>query len=511
MKTPHNIHTLVIGSGIAGLNFALNAALHGKVLIVTKKRTATSSTNQAQGGIAAVLDQTDNVEAHVRDTLIAGAHHNNKRAIRFMVSHSAEAIMKLIELGVPFATDEHGKLLLTREGGHGKRRIAFVGDTTGHEIEAALIKKVTNHPNITIWEYTFATDLLVKDEICYGVQVIRNDRTVNLFAVNTVLATGGAGQIYRTTTNPVISTADGIGMGLRVGLEVRDMEFIQFHPTALKIKGRTPFLLSEALRGEGAHLCDEKSRRFMVGKHPRAELAPRDSVARHVYEQDLKGGAFLDLRHLDKKAVALRFPSIYQTCKSYGLDLTRDLIPISPAAHYLCGGLVTNLHGETSIQGLYAFGEVAWTGVHGANRLASNSLLEALVFSNQILRKTKLRTLPATIPHFPCPAYRKPDHRTWQKLRRMRTELKHLMWEKVGILRTRQGLIEALDRIHTLQKKLPIASHLNVPEKENENMLLAAEAITRAALKRPHSLGGHYIAPRANAGPRTTPRSSHRA
>ena len=486
-------HTLVIGSGIAGLNFALNAAEYGKVLIVTKKRTATSSTNRAQGGIAAVLDKTDKIEQHVKDTLIAGAHHNKKSAVTFMVKHSTEAIMKLIEMGVPFATDDNGQLLLTREGGHAKRRIAFVGDTTGHEIEAALVEKVTLHPNITIWEYTFAVDLLVKNGTCYGVQVIHNDQTVNLFAANTVLATGGVGQIYRYTTNPIISTGDGIGMGLRVGLKVRDMEFLQFHPTALKVGSRTKFLLSEALRGEGALLCDTTGHRFMKNKHPHAELAPRDIVAREVYRQDLEGGAFLDLRHLNKAEIKLRFPSIYQKCKSYGLDLTKDLIPISPAAHYLCGGLVTNLHGETEIQGLYAFGETAWTGVHGANRLASNSLLEALVFSNQILQKAKSRQLPSKLPHFPKPAYQKPNNAIWQKLRRQRTQLQNILWENVGILRTPQGLQKALIQIQALYEKFPISPFLNVPEKENENMFLTAEAIITAALKRTQSLGGHQI------------------
>ena len=487
------IHTLIIGSGIAGLNFALNAAQYGKVLIVTKKRTPNSSTNRAQGGIAAVLDKTDNIEQHVHDTLIAGARHNKKSAVEFMVKHSTDAIMKLIEIGVPFATDEHGKLILAQEGGHGKRRIAFVGDYTGRDIETALVQQVSQHPNITIWEYTFAVDLLVKKGKCYGVQVIHKDKTINLFAANTVLATGGVGQLYRYTTNPVISTGDGIGMGIRAGVKTNDMEFLQFHPTALKVGGRTKFLLSEALRGEGAYLCDKRGKRFMLGKHKRAELAPRDIVAREVYRQDLEGGAFLDLRHLNKKEIKLRFPTIYQKCKSYELDLTKDLIPISPAAHYLCGGLITNLHGETSIEGLYAFGEVTWTGVHGANRLASNSLLEALVFSNQILKKAKSRRLPSRLPHFEIPTYKKPDNATWQKLRRMRTQLQNTLWENVGILRTPQGLTLALNKINTLQAKLPISTTLNVPEKENENMLLSAEAIIKAARKRTKSLGGHQI------------------
>jgi L-aspartate oxidase len=487
------VHTIVIGSGIAGLNFALNAAQHGKVLIVTKKRTANSSTNRAQGGIAAVLDKTDNVKQHVKDTMVAGSHHNKKGAVEFMVKNSADAIMKLIEMGVPFATDERGELILTREGGHGKRRIAFVGDYTGQEIESALVNQVTNHPNITIWEYTFAVDLLVENGTCYGVQVIHNDKTENLYAANTVIATGGVGQLYQHTTNPVISTGDGMGMGLRAGVKTKDMEFVQFHPTALKVSGRTKFLLSEALRGEGAYLKDSKGKRFMVGKHKRAELAPRDVVAREVYSHDLQSGAFLDMSHLKANEIKLRFPRIYQKCKSYKLDLTKNLIPISPAAHYIGGGLITNQHGETSLKGLYAFGEVAWTGVHGANRLASNSLLEALVFSSQIMKKAKLRKLPSKLPRFPKPKYKKPTSAEWQRLNRMRQKLRHLMWENVGIIRTPKGLKHALQQIETLKLKLPRSKTLNVPEKENENMFLAAEAITKAALNRKKSLGNHFM------------------
>ncbi|MDP2625160.1 MAG: L-aspartate oxidase, partial [Candidatus Peregrinibacteria bacterium] len=447
--------TIIIGSGIAGLNFALNAAEHGQVLVITKKRTAMSSTNRAQGGIAAVLDKTDQFKQHVEDTLEAGSHHNVKKAVEFMVKNGPEAIMRLVEMGVPFATDKQGELLLTREGGHQKRRIAFVGDYTGQEIESALVRQVTSQPNITIWEYSFAVDLLVKEGICYGVQIIHNDKTTNLFAANTVIATGGIGQIYRYTTNPIISLGDGIAMGLRVGLKTKDMEFIQFHPTALNVRGRTKFLLSEALRGEGAYLRNNAGKRFMVGVHKLAELAPRDVVAREVYREDLAGGAFLDMCHLNAKEVKLRFPQIYQKCKSYDLDLTKNRIPISPAAHYCCGGLITNIHGETSIEGLYAFGEVSWTGVHGANRLASNSLLEALVFSSQIIQKIKTRKLSTQHPRFPKPTYRKSSDNEWQKLRRIRTKIQKIMWEKVGIVRQTEQLQKAIDELEILKTKLP--------------------------------------------------------
>lgn len=491
MKTPR-FDTIVIGSGIAGLNFALNAAQYGKVLVVTKKRTANSSTNHAQGGIAAVLDKTDNFKQHVEDTLVAGAHHNKRSAVEFMVKHGPEAIMKLVEFGVPFATNEQGEILLTKEGGHHGRRIAFVGDYTGQEIESALIRKVTHHPNITVWEYSFAVDLLVKNNICYGVQVVHNDQILNLFANHTVLATGGIGQLYRYTTNPPISMGDGLAMGLRAGLKTRDMEFIQFHPTALKLGGRTKFLLSEALRGEGAYLCTETGHRFMTHTHPLGELAPRDHVAREVYEQDLKGGAYLDMRHLHAKEIKLRFPKIYQTCKKYDLDLTKDLIPISPAAHYSCGGLVTDLKGQTTIEGLHAFGEIAWTGVHGANRLASNSLLEALVFSNQILKRLKKSIRHAT-PTFTKPIYQKPSTQEWSRLRRIRQQIQNVMWENVGIVRTPEKMHQALKKLKALKEKLPLRSPRSVPYQETVNMVEVAIEITTSALKRKTSMGSHHV------------------
>lgn len=505
-KSKKFFDTLIIGSGIAGLNFALNAAQYGSVLVVTKKRTVESGTNRAQGGIAAVLDNADRFEQHVKDTLEAGAQHNVKKAVEFMVKKGPEAILRLIEIGVPFATDESGKLQLTKEGGHHGRRIAFVGDYTGQEIEKNLIEAVKKNKNITVWEYTFAVDLLVKKGTCHGVQVIHNQKTLNLFARNTVLATGGIGQLYRYTTNPIISMGDGIGMGLRAGLKTRDMEFIQFHPTGLKPGGRTKFLLSEALRGEGAYLVDQHGKRFMKKIHPLAELAPRDIVARETYYHDLHGGAFLDLRHLHAKEVKLRFPQIFQTCQQYGYDLTKDLVPIAPAAHYCCGGLITNLRGETGIKGLYAFGEVAWTGVHGANRLASNSLLEALVFSNQILPALKKPSPPQTPtqkaahPSFHAPRYQPASPALWEKLKTIRKTLQKTMTEHVGILRTTKELNRAEKKVKKLLKSLPNSTlamarlkTLNVPLKETENMLLSALEIIHAAQKRKKSLGCHFI------------------
>jgi len=515
-------HTLIIGSGIAGLNFALHAAEYGKVVVLTKKLAAETGTNKAQGGIAAVLDKADRFTAHVQDTLEAGSHHNNRKAVEFMVKNGPAAVMQLVEFGVPFATDKTGKLLLTKEGGHHARRIAFVGDYTGMEIERILVEKVKKHPNIELLEHTFALDLLVKNKTCYGVRIIHAGKIQNLYAANTVLATGGLGQIYKYTTNPAISTGDGIAMGLRAGLSVKDLEFIQFHPTAFKLGGRTKFLLSEALRGEGALIKNKKNERFMKGVHPLAELAPRDVVARAVYQEDLKGGAFLDITHRARSAaecvpthsiptkrsapplpafssdssssIKLRFPQIYQKLKTYNLDLTKDLIPIAPAAHYLCGGLKTNLSGETGVRNLYAFGEVAWTGVHGANRLASNSLLEALVFSGQVQKKIAHSSAPTSFPKFPVPAYQKPTPAQLKRLRAIQTQIRNLLWENVGIIRHPTRMRLALRQLQTLQKSFSkTAQSLNEQTQETRNMLETAEAVTQACIKRKRSLGNHWV------------------
>lgn len=490
MKT---FNTIVIGSGIAGLNFALNAAEFGKVLVITKKKTVETSTNKAQGGIAAVLDKTDDFEKHVQDTLDAGSQHNNKKAVEFMVKHGPEAIIRLVELGVPFSTEETGKLSLTKEGAHSKRRIAFVGDYTGQQIEHALLRKVTHHPNITIWEHTFAVDLLIKKQKNYGVQAIKKGKIINLYAPNTIIATGGLGQVYQYTTNPSISTGDGLAMGLRANIPAKDIEFIQFHPTALKVAGRTKFLLSEVLRGEGAHLLNSQNERFMKVMHQRADLAPRDVVARYTYQADLEGGAYLDMRHLRAFDLILRFPKIYQKLLEYGFDLTKELIPVSPAAHYICGGLKTNLKGETSIQGVYAFGEVAGTGVHGANRLASNSLLEALVFSNQILPQIKKSSPLKNLPNFPKPTYRSASPTMRRKLATIRRKIRTIMWKQVGIIRTSEGLKTALKDLQLLKQELPNHKTTNIPLQETTNMLLVAEAITKAAIKRKNSLGNHHL------------------
>lgn len=500
MKT---FDTIVIGSGISGLNFALRAADRGdRVLVITKKKIAESSTNYAQGGIAAVLSELDNFDKHVEDTLIAGAHHNNVRAVKYMVKHGPAAIARLTNLGVPFAREEGegeiggtgGKLLLTKEGGHRERRIAFVSDYTGNAIETALVKNVRTHKNITLYEHTFAVDLLVKNKTCYGVQVLRAGRFENVFGTTVVLATGGIGQLYATTTNPKISTGDGLGMAARAGCAFRDMEFIQFHPTALKYKNKPSFLISEAVRGEGAFLLTTKGARFMQKVHPMAELAPRDIVARAIFAEEQHGQVYLDMRHKTDDYLATRFPQIYQTLKKYGISMSKDLIPISPAAHYLCGGIKVNLHGETGIAHLYAFGEVAGTGVQGANRLASNSLLEALVFSDRIIKDTAKKTSQARAPHFGLPKATPLTASHKRSLKTMRHTLQKTMSNEVSIVRTKQGLLRAQRTITDLQKQLTALPLRAYSSLELANMLTAALLITKAALARKKSLGCHYMA-----------------
>lgn len=481
---------IVIGSGISGLNFALRAAeKYERVLVITKKKVAQSSTNFAQGGIAAVLSKLDDFKKHVKDTLVAGCFHNDRHAVEYMVRHGPSAIARLVELGVPFAT-HHGELLLTREGGHHQRRIAFVSDYTGQAIEKVLVGKIRKNPRITLMEHTFAIDLLIENRRCSGVQILQGKKFKNVFGNMTVLATGGIGQLYENTTNPSISTGDGIAMADRAGCHFRDLEFVQFHPTALKIKGKPRFLISEAVRGEGAYLRNMAGERFMKKNHKLAELAPRDIVSRAIFEEEKMGLVYLDLRHKNAKEIETRFPQIYQKLKSYGLNMARDLIPISPAAHYLCGGVRVNLRGETGIKNLFAFGEVAGTGVHGANRLASNSLLEALVFSDRILKIPHQRK--GKPPHFPTPKLNKLSLKKYRILKALRRELRSVMWKKVGIVRSKKSLTEAFKEINALiyeLGKIPVYAQESI---ELKNMFYAAMLITQAALKRRKSLGCHF-------------------
>lgn len=468
---------VIVGSGIAGLYCALRCAEQSAVTLVTKDTIAASSSSYAQGGIAAVLDTQDSFAKHVRDTLQAGGYHNAKRVVELVIKEAPDHIHRLLELGVRFTTNHIGKLDLTREGGHSERRIVHVKDMTGQAVEQALIKAVKQHPHITIQEQEFTIDLITQRQRVIGIKTTRGE----YLAAAVILATGGLGQIYPYTTNPSVVTGDGIAMARRAGATVRDMEFVQFHPTAYYIPGHRPFLLSEALRGEGARLVNYQQKRFIN------ELRPRDVVSRAVYRQQRQGLVYLDFRHKAKAFLKKRFPGIYQHLAHDQLYLEKDLIPITPVAHYLCGGVHTDVFGRTSLPGLYVIGEASHTGLHGANRLASNSLLECLVFGARTadglwpMTDGKKQLQSKQIKRIKSKS--EPDDTAIG----LRQQLQNVMWEAGGIVRTKAGLqsgLQAMRAIRTAVEKTP-----NV---ELQNMALVGEEVLRAALQRRHSLGCHY-------------------
>lgn len=471
------------------MNFALRAAEQKyKVLVVTKGKITDSATSLAQGGIAAALAGTDNFKKHIKDTLIAGCFHNNKKAVSYMIKRGQAAIKRLIELGVKF-DKKGGKLLLAQEGGHSERRIAFSSDKTGQTIENALIKKALANKNIKILKNAFVTKLLIKNHACWGAQILKNKKFKNIYSSITALATGGTGQLYSRTVTPKISTGDGIALSYEAGAKLQDLEFIQFHPTSLVSKGNIRFLISEAVRGEGAYLLNSRGERFMKKIHALSELAPRDIVSRAIHNEEKRGRVWLDLTHKGETFIKKRFPQIYKTLASRGIDAAKDLIPISPAAHYLCGGVKTDLRGRTNVKNLYAFGETAATGAHGANRLASNSLLEALVFSETAPRISKKTQ---TQQNFPTPEFKKSSKHELAKIRKLKNELKKIMWENVGIIRSEKSLQSALHLINSIQEELTGFRGMNAETIELKNMALAAKLIAKSALARKKSLGCHY-------------------
>ena len=506
---------LILGSGIAGLSFALKVAPRGRVAIVTKKDRAESNTNYAQGGVAAVTSKEDSFELHVRDTLTAGAGLCKEIVVRTIVEEGPARIQELIELGMKFSerdapAEDGGKELdLGKEGGHSKRRILHAKDVTGREIERALLNAASRQPNIEIFENHVAVDLITSRKAglpdgnrCLGAYVFdkKGNRVWAFTAPVTLLATGGCGKVYLYTTNPDIATGDGVAMAYRAGATVANLEFVQFHPTCLYHPEAKSFLISEAVRGEGGVLKSFDGAEFMDAYHPLKSLAPRDVVARAIDSEMKKSGAehvWLDITHKPARFIIERFPNIYQTCLRYGIDITKEPIPVVPAAHYQCGGVVTNVDGETDIAGLYAVGEVACTGLHGANRLASNSLLEALVCSHRAAElATANRQSPianAKIPLWQSGNAHNPDEmvvvsHNWDEIRR-------LMWDYVGIVRTNKRLARAQNRLTNLQQEIQeyywnfiVTSDLL----ELRNIATTAELIVRCAQMRPESRGLHY-------------------
>jgi L-aspartate oxidase len=494
-----SVDFLVIGSGVAGLRAAIELAPHGNVLIATKDVPTESSTEYAQGGIAVAMSDEDKVGIHREDTLRAGDGLCRENAVQVLVGEGPQRIMELISWGAEF--DREGtKLAFTREAAHSKNRILHAqGDSTGKELERVLLNKVRTYRSVRKYPFAFTVDLIISDGECLGAYMVRDGEIIRLFANSTILATEGAGQVYERTTNPAVATGDGMAIAFRAGAVLEDMEFVQFHPTSLYVAGAPHFLLSEAMRGEGAILRNVHREPFMKDYHPSAELAPRDIVSRAIISEMVKTESthvYLDLTHLDREFVKKRFPRIHLTCKMYNIDICEDLIPVTPAAHYMMGGIKTDLDGSTSIKGLYAAGEVACTGVHGANRLASNSLLEGLVFgaragiaaSRQRLEVRKFRSSDTDVSYDSASTS---PHYSPAVLEETRASLRKLMWEKAGIIRCAESLSLAKER---LAQWLPALNEASVKREEQElrNMLTVSRLITEAAAARKGSVGAHY-------------------
>lgn len=489
---------IIVGSGIAGLFSALLAKDNGKVLVITKSDINTSNTRYAQGGIAASIGRNDSPELHYQDTIAAGAGLCDPEAVRILVDEAAESIADLIRLGVPFDT-VNGEIALTKEAAHSVPRILHAGgDATGEHIETTLSGQV-RRSRIKILEYCLATEIMMEDGRVSGVKVldIRSGSTEEFYGHFLILATGGGGRLYKYTTNSEVATGDGIALAYEAGAEISDMEFFQFHPTAIRLPGVPPFLISEAVRGEGGVLRNVEGNRFMPDYAPEAELAPRDVVARAIVAEMKKTGSdrvFLDVTHLSPSLITARFPTIYSFCLEHGLDITKGLIPVAPAAHYMMGGVKTNTWGETNVPGLFADGETACTGLHGANRLASNSLMETLVFARRIIQRTRDLVHSKEKPDAPhssdtlkLPSREKAKTAMFLSV----SNLQSLMWDSVGIIRSGGPLLESVNTLAAWQRDVA-GKGCDRTSCERNNLIITGRLIAEAALRREESRGAHY-------------------
>jgi len=488
---------IIVGSGIAGLYTALLAKEQGSVLVITKGSIDDCNTKYAQGGIAAAIGRNDSPELHFKDTVTAGGGLCDEEAVRILVNEAPDRITDLVNFGVPFDT-LNGAIALTMEAAHSVPRVLHAGgDATGEHIEATLSNRVRSR-KIQVLEDCLATEILIDEGVVRGVKALdcRTGSIEEFECKFLILATGGAGQLFKFNTNSEVATGDGMALAFKARAEIVDMEFFQFHPTALRLPGVTPFLISEAVRGEGGVLRNVEGYCFMRDYTPEGDLAPRDVVARSILYEMKKTGSdrvFIDVTHLPPNVITTRFPHIYRFCLDHGLDIIKGLIPVAPAAHYMMGGIKTNNWGETNIAGLFAVGEVACTGVHGANRLASNSMLEVLVFTKRILEKTGERAKK----RIPAASKREEDRYSLSQRQVAKSvpapshsALQQLLWDKVGIIRNQESLAETADILAAWQKSLPKPT--DRPSYELSNLVLTARLVTEAALMREESRGAHF-------------------
>ncbi|MDR2438209.1 MAG: L-aspartate oxidase [Planctomycetaceae bacterium] len=517
---------LVIGGGLSGFRAALAVDPSLQVLLICKNGLENSNSVYAQGGIASVWAKTDTPEEHIEDTIIAGGELCDRNVVERVVRRGPDEILNLLEIGTKFDKKVDGEILLGREGGHRNDRILHAnGDSTGKELIRSMIEEIKRHPNIRIWENTFALDLLTANNNCCGAIVYwkKHDEKELIWAKQTILASGGIGQLYRETTNPEIATGDGIAMAHRAGAQIRDMEFVQFHPTVLYIAGSSRSLISEAMRGEGALLVDRKGNRFMPDYDDRAELAPRDVVSRSIVRQMEKTNSpnvYLDLTHKPADWVYARFPGIAATCRHFGIDIAKDRIPVRPGAHYSMGGVLVDIDGQSSLKGLWAIGEVSSTGLHGANRLASNSLLEALVFgessgrlASQTIQRMTNDYQVESIENPPLPplAQQQQQQQLQQSiyspidLTDIRNALKSLLWRTAGVVRNEDGLRGALEDTFHWSSYVFSQQFQSIEGWEIQNMLLVAQLILEGALQRRETRGAHN----RSDYPKTLPNGQH--